>query len=296
MVAPDPQPLDALIIGGGVAGLVCAHRLKQLGRNIMLVESQAHVGGTLNSERVGEYLIEWGAHTSSRSSELELLIDELGLRAQFAATPPAVRNRFLVRPDAQNLLRLQAVPLSLREAVGTPLLSLRAKAKVVAEAFQRQIDEKDCTVAQFIERRFGNEFLQTLIAPALNGVWAGDVERMSAKHSLPRLWEAQRHGGSVLRGMLLKPRSKTKPPRGIFSFRSGMKTLPFALANELGATVLLSTRVDSIAQEASPGRGIAVQLTTPTGPKQIEARYVIIATSAEAVSYTHLTLPTSDLV
>ena len=143
MVAPDPQPLDALIIGGGVAGLVCAHRLKQLGRNIMLVESQAHVGGTLNSERVGEYLIEWGAHTSSRSSELELLIDELGLRAQFAATPPAVRNRFLVRPDAQNLLRLQAVPLSLREAVGTPLLSLRAKAKVVAEAFQRQIDEKD---------------------------------------------------------------------------------------------------------------------------------------------------------
>lgn len=276
MVA-DPT-YDALIIGGGISGLVCAHRLRQLGHEVLVIEQRDRVGGVLDSEHIGGFLLEWGAHTVSRSVELERLIDELALRDQVVAPPPTVRNRFLALAGQDGTLRMQAAPRSLLGAVSTPLLSLRGKLRILGEVASRRAEVQDLSVSDFIERRFGREVLDAVVAPALNGIWAGDVDRLSAKYSLPRLWDAQTQRGSAIRGLLMPKKRAIKRPHGIFSFRAGMATLPLALAKRL--TVELSTSVESITFDD----GVAAQLRGPKGSRTVRSRTVVLATGGAATS------------
>jgi protoporphyrinogen/coproporphyrinogen III oxidase len=51
---------DAVIVGGGLAGLAAAHRLRH--RNILLLEKDTRFGGRIRSERRGAYWLNWGAH------------------------------------------------------------------------------------------------------------------------------------------------------------------------------------------------------------------------------------------
>lgn len=51
---------DAVIIGGGLAGLAAAHRLRH--RNILLLEKSERWGGRIRSERRGDYWLNWGGH------------------------------------------------------------------------------------------------------------------------------------------------------------------------------------------------------------------------------------------
>ncbi|BDB62696.1 MULTISPECIES: flavin monoamine oxidase family protein [Rhodococcus] len=51
---------DAIIVGGGLAGLSAAHRLRH--RNILLLEKEPRFGGRIRSERRGPHWLNWGAH------------------------------------------------------------------------------------------------------------------------------------------------------------------------------------------------------------------------------------------
>ncbi|MEN0136690.1 MAG: NAD(P)/FAD-dependent oxidoreductase [Rhodococcus sp. (in: high G+C Gram-positive bacteria)] len=51
---------DAIIVGGGLAGLSAAHRLRH--RNVLLLEKEPRFGGRIRSERRGDYWLNWGAH------------------------------------------------------------------------------------------------------------------------------------------------------------------------------------------------------------------------------------------
>src|SRR4051794_31506694 len=51
---------DAVIVGGGLAGLSAAHRLRH--RNVLLLEKDTRFGGRIRSERRGPYWLNWGGH------------------------------------------------------------------------------------------------------------------------------------------------------------------------------------------------------------------------------------------
>ena len=55
--------VDSVIIGAGISGLVAAHRLKKMGRDLLLVESGAHTGGVIQSREVEGFLIERGPNS-----------------------------------------------------------------------------------------------------------------------------------------------------------------------------------------------------------------------------------------
>ena len=50
-----------------------------------------------------------------------------------------------------------------------------------------------------MRRRFGEEAVDYLAEPLLAGIHAGDVERLSIRALFPRLVEAERQSGSVIR-------------------------------------------------------------------------------------------------
>lgn len=51
---------DVIIVGGGLAGLSAAWRLKH--HDILLLESDNRIGGRVRSERRGDYWLNWGGH------------------------------------------------------------------------------------------------------------------------------------------------------------------------------------------------------------------------------------------
>ena len=51
---------DAVIVGGGLAGLSASHRLRH--RNILLLEKDTRWGGRIRSEHRGPYWLNWGGH------------------------------------------------------------------------------------------------------------------------------------------------------------------------------------------------------------------------------------------
>ncbi len=71
---------DVLVVGAGIAGLVCARTLVDRGLRICLVEATHRVGGRILTERVGEQVLELGAEfVHGRPPELLALIAEAGL-------------------------------------------------------------------------------------------------------------------------------------------------------------------------------------------------------------------------
>jgi oxygen-dependent protoporphyrinogen oxidase len=71
---------DVIIIGGGLAGLSAAWRLKH--HDILLLESDDRVGGRVRSERRGDYWLNWGGHLfAGPGSATDELFQSVGITA-----------------------------------------------------------------------------------------------------------------------------------------------------------------------------------------------------------------------
>ncbi|MFC7061022.1 flavin monoamine oxidase family protein [Halobacillus seohaensis] len=71
---------DVIIIGGGLAGLSAAWRLKH--HDILLLESDDRVGGRVRSERRGDYWLNWGGHVyAGAGSATDELFKSVGITA-----------------------------------------------------------------------------------------------------------------------------------------------------------------------------------------------------------------------
>jgi protoporphyrinogen oxidase len=72
------------------------------------------------------------------------------------------------------------LPSSAAGFLGTRLFSARAKLRLLAELWiGRAPAEREESVAEFVRRRLGPEFLDYAINPFVGGVYAGDPARLS---------------------------------------------------------------------------------------------------------------------
>src|SRR5437667_9253867 len=118
-----------IVIGAGISGLVCAYRLKALGIDVALLEKSNRVGGVIQTERVGGYLIERGPNSSQGTEELIALVDELGITNELAeGDPKAPAYVYFNR-------RLHVVPSGAAAFFTSKLLSLAGKLRIFKEPF-----------------------------------------------------------------------------------------------------------------------------------------------------------------
>ena len=75
----DPMR-DAIIVGGGIAGMSAAWRLRH--SDIIALEAGNRIGGRLRSERRGKYWLNWGGHVfGGEGSYADKLLKEVGVDA-----------------------------------------------------------------------------------------------------------------------------------------------------------------------------------------------------------------------
>lgn len=228
---------DVLVIGAGISGLTAGYRLARRGVRVEVIDAASRPGGVIGSERCDGVLYERGPNsildTSPRINEL---LEDLGIRGERIDVSAIASKRFVVRGGT-----LIAVPASAPAFLTTPLFSGRAKLGLLREPFVAPAPpETEESVAQFVVRRLGGEFLDYAIEPFVAGIYAGDPTQLSLPAAFPRLHALEGRYGSLIKGQIFGARErasrkdKSKRVAASFSFREGMQTLSDALARALG--------------------------------------------------------------
>jgi oxygen-dependent protoporphyrinogen oxidase len=237
------------IIGAGITGLVAAFSLQRKGVNVTVYEAGARAGGVIQSARNDGFLAESGPNTILETSrEIPRLISELNLESRRLYTNPEAKSRFVVRGG-----KPLAMPPSPPRIFISPLLSLKSKLALLREPFvPPRRDGQEETVAEFVTRRLNREFLERLVDALVGGVYAGNPERLSLQHALPRLAQVEAKYGSLIKGQFLGARDRKKTGEIArdrapgFSFDEGLQVLPDTLAAQLGNALKLNAPVKRI--------------------------------------------------
>jgi oxygen-dependent protoporphyrinogen oxidase len=181
-------PKDVIIIGAGITGLATAHFLERQGLSTRIIEKEPHVGGTIRSGRVDGFLVEYGPNSALDTSPvLHELFESAGVADRLQYANAKSQNRYIVRDG-----KLVNLPMSPLAFLKTPLFSASAKIRLLKEPFiSKSNSDVDESLADFVRRRIGEEFLDYAINPFVAGVYAGDPEELSVRSSFPKLLELE---------------------------------------------------------------------------------------------------------
>lgn len=280
MATPSAH-LPIAIIGGGITGLAAAHRLVRQGRNVRLFEASARLGGSIRTERENDWLLEAGPNSLQLTPGISTLLAELGLNPLTASDE--AKNRYIVRKG-----RPVPAPSSPPAFLSSPLFSPAAKLRLFGDLFRLPRKRtQDVSLADFVGGHFGSELVDYGLRPFVSGVYAGNAQTLSARHSFPSLWEAERTHGSLIRGQIAgakakRARGEPAGPSPIVSFPEGLETLPRTLAARLPAgSVELNARVAGLV----PGQPWKLTWSHPGGEPRTESfSTVILALPAAALA------------
>jgi oxygen-dependent protoporphyrinogen oxidase len=272
---------DAVVIGAGIAGLAAAWELQQRGVRPLVIEQQSRAGGVILTEKINGFVIDAGPDSLLVHKPAAVdLCHELGIADRLFPTLPP-RTAFVVRdgalvplPEASFL----GLPTSIRPFVQARLFSWPGKARMAAELIlPARREESDESIGSFMRRRFGAEAVEYLAEPLLAGIHAGEVEQLSVHALFPRLVDAERTRGSVLRSLFATrppPAPSGATPGAFVSFPGGISELVQALVTRLGG--------DAIRHDCAVARvaGSGPYTVTLASGEAVAARAVIAATPA----------------
>lgn len=283
------QKSDVIVVGAGISGLVTAWWLQRRGLSVRVLEVCERPGGTIGTIRDDGFLFEAGPNSALDTTPLLAeLIRDLGISDERVTANAAARNRYVLRGG-----RLIALPLSPPAFLRTPLFSLRAKLALLREPFVAPAPpEREESVAQFVRRRLGEEFLDYAVDPFVSGVYAGNTEQLSVRAAFPRLQALESRYGSLIGGQIRGARERarrgerSKQSAEMFSFRGGMQTLTDAIARGLPG-LALGSEVIAIERD-EPGRFV---VTTKRSAGEIREAAGAVLVSTPAYSAADLVAP-----
>jgi len=276
--------VDVVVVGAGISGLTAAWELQRAGASVEVVDEASRAGGVIGSRRRDGVLYELGPNSSLDTTPLvNQLLDEVGIRDQRLNASSVADTRYIVRDG-----RLTALPTAPAAFLTTPAFSLAAKMRLAAEPFIKPLPpDVEESIAGFVRRRLGREFLDYAIDPFVAGIYAGDPERISVPGAFPRLHALEQKYGSLILGQIKGARERRKNPETAknvaksFSFREGMQTLTDAIARRL-EHVSYDVRVASVARDADGT--FTVDGVQRGAPWRRRARAVVLATPAYATA------------
>ena len=239
------------VIGAGITGLTAAFYLKRKGIPVTVYEATDRVGGAIQSLRRDGYLAEFGPNTILETSpKITALVRDAGLAPRRLDPSPKAGARFVVRYG-----RPIAMPGSPLGFFTTALFTPAAKLAVLREPFvPARRDGVEESIAQFVIRRLGQEFLDHAIDALVAGIYAGDPYKLSVQQAFPKLAALEANYGSLIKGQILGGRDRkkrgevAKDRAAKFSFDDGLQVLPDTLRAKLGSDLRLNTTVTKLTQ------------------------------------------------
>jgi oxygen-dependent protoporphyrinogen oxidase len=288
---------NVAIVGGGITGLVAAHELQRRGVSFTLFEASGRVGGVIQTVRGNGFLAEDGPNTLLETSpKITGLIQSLGLEPRRWYSNPANKKRFILRDGMP-----RAMPASPSQFFTNAFFSWSAKLALLKEPFiKRSPADVEESLAQFVKRRLGQEFLDYAINPFVAGVYAGDPDRLSVKHAFAKLHALEQNYGSLIKGQIQGARERkkrnevAKDRAKMMSFDQGLQVLTDALGDEVRESTHLNTPVETI-REAEGGwelAGTTGLLPHPGGDRNVAVPFTHVLLTSPAHKLAGLKLET----
>jgi oxygen-dependent protoporphyrinogen oxidase len=272
--------VDLAIVGAGIAGLSAAYEAQRRGLQVRVIDASPRPGGVILTEHRDGWVIDAGPDSMLVQKPAAVaLCRELGLADRLVATLQP-RTAYVMREGALHPIlegSFLGFPVRLSALARSSLFTAGGKLRMACEPFVASAgDEGDESIASFVRRRFGEEAVDYLAEPLLAGIHAGDVDRLSMRALFPRLVDAERQSGSVIRAF--RALRATPSPRGAFvSLPGGTGELIDALSRALApGTITLSARVVDLR------RATDYAVESPAGV--VHARSVILCVPAYAAA------------
>jgi oxygen-dependent protoporphyrinogen oxidase len=253
---------NIVVIGAGISGLTTAYLLSKKGFDVTIIEKNNSVGGSIESVFENGFLFDRGPNSALETTPvIGQLIKELELEHELLYASKQANKRYILRDN-----KLHSLPMSPQGLIKTKLFSGKAKLRLMAEPFiGRSNDGYYQSLAEFVKRRLGQEFLDYAINPFVAGVYAGRPEDLSVKSAFPKLYALEEKYGGLIVGTIrsIRERKKraevAKQSAKMLSFKSGMIALPKAIEKYFGSNILLSSEVTSV-DKIEKGFSISYQL------------------------------------
>ena len=203
---------DALVIGGGIAGLTAAWDLVRAGLRPLLIEARGYTGGLVAAGPIGGARMDLGAEGFVvRGQAATSMLAELGLRT----AAPHGRPRLFLPPLAPGAggeppqWGLHRFPDHAYLGIPADPLAADVVAIIGEEAARRAAQDADlpgavgtgpedpADLASFVTARMGTGVLERLVRPIVAGIHSADPADLAADVVMPRLRRATAELGSL---------------------------------------------------------------------------------------------------
>lgn len=261
---PAPPTWGAVVVGGGVAGLVAARELARGGVAVLVLERGPAPGGAVGAHEVAGLVLDTGAESfATRGGSVAELAGELGLTRRVVLPEPLgawVQLPRLAGPlPRAGHLGIPADPWAedVRRTIGRAG-ALRASLDRVLPAWWAPRG-RSATLGSLVRVRFGRRVLDRLVRPVVAGVMAADPDDLAADSASPGLRAALAREGS-LGGAVRSLRALAPAGSAVASFDGGMHVLVDALVADVvahGGVVRTGADVTAVRRAGAVGDGVA---------------------------------------
>lgn len=256
------QPYDALIIGGGVAGLTAATFIARQGKRVRLFEQAQALGGRARTKTQDGFHFNIGPHALYRGGRGIEILRELGVTP--SGQMPAVSGAFAIKDNTRHTF-----PSGITSLLTTSLFGLSAKleamrwlaslAKLDTEALMR------VSLREWLDRHITHREVQDFLLAAM---------RIATYTNAPNLMSA----GAAIRQLQLAF------SKGVLYLDGGWQTMVDGLLDatlQAGVEIETGAKVERVERQAS---GAVGGLRTADGQVVYATNIIVAASPAVAAA------------
>jgi protoporphyrinogen oxidase len=243
--------MDAIIVGGGTAGLAAAHELRKKGLDYLVLEADELAGGRLVSAYKDGYIMDLGVQFFFKFYDtLFGVCRDLGIGDDLVSFPFKAalwRNKKLYPMAAsidpkvlwglrKDLMKFHGLsPMAMAQAgIIMPKVLLRRKDLHFVD-YERSLDMDDESLAAMANRIGCKDALEEFLQPVASCLTLGEPEEIGVGYGLALLWYCL---------------------NGLYTLKHGIGQLATALYEENKDRIRLSTPVDRIVLENGKVKGV----------------------------------------
>lgn len=270
-----------IVVGGGIAGLATAHHLlaQRPDLDVLVIDAGERPGGKIRGVEVGGVTVDVGAESVVATSRpARELITDVGL-ADRLVHPEPVPATIWSRGVRHHVPARSYLGIPSGETDLDGLLTEGEAARAAGPA-PFAVDG-DVSVAEAVGSVYGRAVVDRVVEPLLGGVYAGRVDALSLRATMPGLWSAMDAGRSMPDAVAaLLPEPVTPPRPRVMGLVGGLTALVDALTagvTAAGATILRQTLARELYRTATGWRVVTGPTTDPLAH---DADAVVLATPA----------------
>ena len=272
IVTLNPDFREVHVVGAGMAGLLIAYRLDQLGYEVHLYEKDRHTGGLITTTQSEFGMAEAAAHSLLVSDEVQKLFSQLDIEL-FAVNADS-KARFIMRDG-----KPRKFPLKIREA----LIAFFRAYFVLSRGHAMSLQA-------WGERFIGRQATRYLLQSFVRGIYGAQLEELDTHTAFPAL-EVPR--GHSLLSFMLKKRLARKEKRvrpKMMAPRDGMQSVTRVLTERLHARLGERFKLDCEIKTVTQFENKNLILTLPAQAafKLLEATEPELAGDLEKIAYATL--------